>query len=54
MEYGGGGEFLSFIGGPELYHIVDDPHERENVASQHPEIVEELEQLIEDWWEPEF
>jgi len=39
---------------PELYHIINDPHERNNVASDHPQIVEELKQLIDEWWEPEF
>ncbi|MEX0647236.1 MAG: sulfatase-like hydrolase/transferase [Balneolaceae bacterium] len=54
FEQSGGGQFINYIEGPGLYHIVDDPHERNNAASQHPEIVEELEQLIEDWWESEF
>lgn len=32
-----------------LYRIKDDPHEQENLAQQHPEIVERLRQTIEDW-----
>ena len=45
---------ISVIEEPELYHIVNDPHERHNIASDHPQIVEELKQLIDDWWEPVF
>jgi len=45
---------ISIIEEPELYHIVNDPHERQNVASQNPEVVKELKQLIDNWWEPEF
>jgi len=47
----GGGEFIDMIEGPELYHIVRDSHEEHNLASEHPELVEELRQRIHEWWE---
>jgi hypothetical protein len=25
-----------------------------NVADEYPDVVEELKELIEDWWDPEF
>ncbi|MEX0994011.1 MAG: sulfatase-like hydrolase/transferase, partial [Balneolaceae bacterium] len=51
MNSGGGGQFIDMIEGPELYHIVNDPHELENVSAEYPEVVNELEQLIDGWWE---
>lgn len=32
-----------------LYHIKDDPHEQNNVASRHPEVIERLKASIFDW-----
>ncbi|QGJ70003.1 Choline-sulfatase [Planctomycetales bacterium 10988] len=34
----------------ELYHITEDPFEEENIASQLPQVVETLTQLIDHWW----
>ncbi|MFH5883607.1 sulfatase [Halalkalibaculum sp. DA3122] len=53
-ELSGGGRFIDMIEEPELYHIVNDPHERNDVASEHPEIVRELTQRLNNWWSPEF
>jgi uncharacterized sulfatase len=36
---------------PELYHLDEDPFEWENRAGDHPEIVSELRQRIERWWD---
>jgi arylsulfatase A-like enzyme len=54
MQSGGGGEFINYIEAPELYNIVEDPREMNNVADEYPDVVEELKELIEDWWDPEF
>src|SRR6056297_2238693 len=35
---------------PQLYNLLEDPHENENLAAQHPEVVEELATEIRDWW----
>lgn len=35
---------------PQLYDLLSDPHERENLASEHPEVVAELAGIIRDWW----
>lgn len=45
---------IDMIEEPELYNIINDPYESENLAAEYPEVVNELEQLIEKWWEPEF
>ena len=50
----GGGEFISIISKPELYNILNDPHEKENVASQHPEIVKSLQEELDNWWNPDL
>ena len=31
---------------PELYHLTDDPGEKNNLASAHPEKVRELQALL--------
>jgi arylsulfatase A-like enzyme len=36
---------------PELYNLVDDPHEWSNQAEANPEIVEKLHERVESWWE---
>jgi hypothetical protein len=56
VTYGGGDRirFIDMIEGPELYHIVDDPRETNNVADEIPEVVEELKLLIEEWWQPVY
>lgn len=35
---------------PQLYHLLDDPHELNNQAGEHPELVERLAQKIHHWW----
>ena len=39
------------INGSELYHLADDPGQKSNVASDHPEVVTELRQAYEAWWQ---
>ncbi|MGA0846506.1 MAG: hypothetical protein ACO3RV_08200 [Luteolibacter sp.] len=34
---------------PQLYNLAEDPGERHNVLSQHPEIAAELSALLETW-----
>ncbi|SMO48662.1 sulfatase family protein [Fodinibius sediminis] len=53
-ELSGGGRFIDMVEEPKLYHIVNDPHEQQNVASGHPAVVEELTQQLDSWWNPEF
>jgi uncharacterized sulfatase len=38
--------------GPELYHLLDDPDERTNLASQQPATLDELRQQLDRWWTP--
>jgi arylsulfatase len=35
--------------GPQLFHLPTDPTEQTNVATDHPTIVTELDQLLQDW-----
>ena len=35
---------------PQLFDLIVDPHERKNLAGQHPEIVARLVQRIDDWY----
>lgn len=36
-------------GGTELYNLSNDPEERQNIATRHPEVVERLEQQLDLW-----
>ena len=41
----------------ELYNIVSDPGQRNNIAAEHPEIVAEMREFYDQWWaelEPTF
>jgi arylsulfatase A-like enzyme len=38
------------VSGKELYDIDADPGQLRNVSEQHPEIVEELSQAYDEWW----
>lgn len=35
---------------PQLFHLLNDPHEERNLAAQHPDRVAELAALLEAWW----
>jgi uncharacterized sulfatase len=37
-------------GRPQLYNLLDDPHERVNLAAEHPDIVTAMALEIERWW----
>ena len=39
------------VNGEELYDMDNDRGQRHNVAEQHPDVVAELRQHYEDWWE---
>ncbi len=34
----------------QLYNVIEDPHEKNNLADQHPEIVARLKEEIENWY----
>ena len=34
----------------ELYDISEDPHEKDNVASEYPEVIKELTAAYDQWW----
>ena len=38
---------------PELYDIVDDPHETKDLSASHRDIVKNLSGKIESWWNPD-
>jgi len=35
---------------PQLYHLLDDPHETVNLAAQHPDLVARLAGRLQEWW----
>lgn len=35
---------------PQLFDLLADPHEEENLAKQHPEVVARLAQRLQQWW----
>lgn len=35
---------------PQLFDLSSDPHEKQNVAAEHPEVVADLAAKIEAWW----
>ncbi len=35
---------------PELYNVLDDPGEENDQAAARPELVEQLQQELQDWW----
>lgn len=35
---------------PQLYDLLEDPHETQNLASEHPEVVADLAKTIREWW----
>ena len=37
----------------ELFNVVADPHESNNLADREPARVDELRKLIDAWWRPE-
>lgn len=52
MTSGGGGSFISVIESPELYNIVKDPYEKNEVSATNPEVVQELIAELDNWWNP--
>jgi hypothetical protein len=38
------------INGKELYDVIADPGQKENVAGRHPETIEKLREAYERWW----
>jgi uncharacterized sulfatase len=37
-------------GQPQLYNLLEDPHERVDLAAENPEVVSGLTREIEEWW----
>ena len=40
-----------FVNNKELYDIQNDPYEKTDVADQHPEVVAEMREAFDAWWE---
>ena len=39
-----------FSADPELYQVLEDPHETNNLAVERPDLVEELQASLQEWW----
>ena len=37
-------------GQPQLFDLASDPHEKVNLASKQPALVEELSELLNEWY----
>jgi uncharacterized sulfatase len=35
---------------PQLYDLLADPHENNNLAAQHPDVVSRLADRLQQWW----
>ncbi|MGV3485812.1 MAG: sulfatase, partial [Planctomycetaceae bacterium] len=35
---------------PQLYDLLADPHEHHNLAAEHPELVKQLSDKLQQWW----
>lgn len=35
---------------PQLFNLLEDPHEKQNLASENPEVVAKLAKMIREWW----
>ena len=47
---GAGGISYRFINNKELYDLYKDPGQKQNIASQHPEIVAKIQKAYPQWW----
>ena len=36
---------------PELYNVLDDPFEQTNLAAERPDLVQEMTEKLQRWWE---
>ena len=36
----------------QLYQILEDPFEKNNLAEQQPELIEQLITVLDEWWDP--
>lgn len=41
---------LRLVNKTELYNVADDPGQQSNIASQHPDLVKDLQEAYEQWW----
>ena len=39
-----------FSADPELYQVLEDPHETRNLATERQDLVEELHASLQEWW----
>ena len=45
------GQRFRFANGTELYDLQNDPGETENVIAEYPDVVDEMKQAYERWWD---
>ena len=38
------------VNGNELYNIIEDPSQQNDIAEQHPEMVKQYREVYEVWW----
>ncbi len=43
-------ERYRFVNNKELYDVIDDPGQKNDVAARHPEVVLEMKRVYDKWW----
>lgn len=43
-------ERYRFVNNKELYDVISDPGQKQNIAAEHPEVVDEMRNVYNRWW----
>ncbi|NQU51077.1 MAG: arylsulfatase [Bacteroidetes bacterium] len=43
-------ERYRFVNNKELYDVISDPGQKQDIADQHPEVVAEMQKVYKQWW----
>jgi arylsulfatase A-like enzyme len=43
-------ERYRFVNNSEIYDVLNDPGETENIASEHPEVIAQMRKVYNEWW----
>lgn len=43
-------ERYRFVNNKELYDVISDPGQKQDIAAQHPEVVFEMRKVYDQWW----
>ena len=43
-------ERFRLVNNNELYDVLNDPGETQNIASEHPEVIAQMRKVYDEWW----